>query len=122
MSEDRDRRSTSIDPSTFDWLQYHKRPLDPYQALMETKPFEEPEESINEQVGLRNLIADQVDKLSEQDEWLFNVILNCRLSLRFVGRILGIPKTTLARRRDAIYKKIGEEIKDHPLVQRKLNE
>ena len=56
----------------------------------------------------------------EEDEWVFNVLTVAGLSLRFVGSILGVPKTTLARRRDSIYRKLMNDLETHPEVQKWL--
>ena len=65
---------------------------------------------------LREALADAVDKLSPEEEWIFNILFIAGLSLRLAGRVLGIPKTTLARRRDAIRLKLLEDLTEHPEV------
>ena len=75
---------------------------------------EELEDAVAE--ALKHCCEDDIDRM------VVEALFMASLSLRKAEQITGIPKTTIARRRDAIYQKIGEGIKDHPLVQRKLNE
>ena len=84
-------------------------------------PFTEPEESIDEQNELREILADAVDSLTEEEQWIFLMLTKARLSLRFVGSVLGVPKTTLARRRDRIIRKLQEQLSESTLVQERLN-
>ena len=69
---------------------------------MSCAPFDEPEESIMEQLELRDALADALDSLDEDERWIFDMLVVVSLSLRFGGRGVGIPKPTLARRRDKV--------------------
>tara|TARA_R100001132_G_C3181765_1_gene37930 strand:+ start:99 stop:473 length:375 start_codon:yes stop_codon:yes gene_type:complete len=108
------RSQTSIRP----WSQ--RRPENLYDALVRAAPFQEIEESIAEQDELREILADAVDKLTEEEQWIFLMLTTVRLSLRFVGRVLDVPKTTLARRRDRIIQKLQGLLLDSPLVQERV--
>jgi|TARA_Y100000310_G_scaffold192084_1_gene192048 hypothetical protein len=77
---------------------------------------EEPAISKEERVELQDLVCDVFDKLSTYDRWLIDMLVNARLSLRFVAIVVGIPKTTLARRRDAIYDTMRKELADNETV------
>ena len=77
-----------------------------------------PMESTHE---LREALADAVDKLSPEEEWIFNILFIAGLSLRLAGRVLGIPKTTLARRRDAIRLKLLEDLTENTEVKKWLH-
>ena len=109
------RSQTTIRP----WSQ--RRPENLYDALVRAAPFTEPEESIDEQNELREILADAVDSLTEEEQWIFLMLTKARLSLRFVGSVLGVPKTTLARRRDRIIRKLQEQLSESTLVQERLN-
>ena len=87
---------------------------------MESKPFDEPEISIEEAHVLRELLADAIDSLPEKERWLFEVLFVAKLSLRFVARVLDIPKTTLARRRDALLAQLRLELEDNPIIKERL--
>ncbi len=84
---------------------------------MRAEPGVEPEESIEEQNELREILADALDSLTEEEQWIFLMLTTVQLSLRFVGRVLGVPKTTLARRRDRIIQKLQAALLESPLVQ-----
>lgn len=88
--------------------------------MLRVAPFDEPQESIQEQDELREILADALDSLTEEERWIFLMLTTVKLSLRFVGRVLDVPKTTLARRRDRIVRKLQDELADSVLVQRRL--
>ena len=92
-----------------------------YDALMRTAPGVEPEESIEEQNELREILADALDSLTEEEQWIYLMLTTVRLSLRFVGLVLGVPKTTLARRRDRIIQKLQEALMESPLVRERIH-
>ena len=89
-------------------------------ALMETKPFEEPhpdwETKDKELKDLRTAVQEVFDSLSEDEEWLYNCLVEVGLSLRFLSRVLNIPKSTLARRRDSLAQKLREGLLKHEVV------
>tara|TARA_R100001082_G_C4362842_1_gene160258 strand:- start:486 stop:881 length:396 start_codon:yes stop_codon:yes gene_type:complete len=59
-------------------------------------------EPIKDTAGLKEAIGEAVDNLSLEDREIFNFLFIAGLSLRVSGAALGIPKTSLARRRDKI--------------------
>lgn len=121
----RERLTDTHDPEDFHWLTSKARtprqPANEYQALMEAPFGEEPEESIVESHRLREVLADAVDTLPPSDRWLFEVLFYARLSLRFVARVLEVPKTTLARRRDALLARLRIHLEDNPVINERLN-
>jgi len=106
--------ATSIRP----WAQ--RRPEDLYDALMRCPPGVEPEESIAEQDELREILADALDHLTAEEQWIFHMLTTVRLSLRFVGSILDVPKTTLARRRDRIIQKLQVALLESPVIHERI--
>ena len=91
------------------------------EALLELAPGHQAlVPSLAETNALREAVADAVDALPEEDQWIFIVLHVAGLSLRFTGRILGIPKTTLARRRDTIRLRLLNALKDNPEVKKWL--
>jgi DNA-directed RNA polymerase specialized sigma subunit len=89
---------------------------------MSCPPSEDPEESVLEQISLRNAVADALDNLEEDDRWIFDMLIVVRLSLRFVGRVVGVPKTTLARRRDRIVADLQEQLLENPVVRERFRD
>ena len=94
------------------------------EALMEARPFEEPAtdwESKNKELeDLRTAVQEVFDSLTEDEEWLYNCLVEVGLSLRFLSRVLGTPKSTLARRRDALAQKMREGLLQHEVVREYL--
>ena len=98
------------------------RAFSPIEALMSCPPSEDPEESVLEQIALREALADALDNLEEDDRWIFDMLIVVRLSLRFVGRVVGVPKTTLARRRDRIVADHQEQLLENPVVRERFRD
>jgi DNA-directed RNA polymerase specialized sigma24 family protein len=98
------------------------RTFSPIEALVACSPLHEPEESILEQLALRESLADALDTLEEDDRWLFDMLIVVRLSLRFVGRVIGMPKTTVARRRDKILANLRDILANDPVVKKRFDE
>ena len=93
------------------------RPLTEIEALLQLAPHQDSQIlALETTAALREAIADAIDTLPEDDEWILNALCVAGLSLRFTGRVLGIPKTTLARRRDAIRRRLMAELTQHQFV------
>ena len=97
------------------------RAFSPLEALIACAPSQEPEESVLEQLALREALADALDSLEEDDRWIFDMLIVVRLSLRFVGLVIGMPKTTVARRRDRIIADLRQRLLDHPVIKERLD-
>ncbi len=98
------------------------RAVSPLEALVVCEPGNEPEESVLEQLSLRDAVADALDELDEDDRWLFDMLLVVHLSLRFVGLVIGMPKTTVARQRDRIIAGLRQRLLDNPVVRERFAE
>ena len=97
---------------------YKQRPMTDIQALMELAPFQDSwTSSLEATAHLKELVGQAIDDLSPEDRWIFNALIVERLSLRGAGRILGIPKTSLARRRDKIRRELMTGLIESELVQ-----
>jgi DNA-directed RNA polymerase specialized sigma24 family protein len=97
---------------------YKQRPSTELQSLMELAPFQEARiPSLESTAHLKELTGQAIDDLSPEDRWIFNALIVERLSLRGAGRILGIPKTSLARRRDRIRRELMTKLIASELVQ-----
>jgi len=60
--------------------------------------------------------------LEPEDRWIINALFVEQLSLRVAGNILGIPKTSLARRRDYIRRQLMANLSESPAVVQWLRE
>ena len=98
------------------------RAVSPLEALVVCEPGNEPEESVLEQLSLRDAVADALDELDEDDRWLFDMLLVVHLSLRFVGLVIGMPKTTVARQRDRIIAGLQQRLLTNPVVRERFAE
>ena len=69
----------------------NNRAMNELEALISLAPGQTidilPMESTHE---LREALADAVDKLSPEEEWIFNILFIAGLSLRLAGRVLAI--------------------------------
>jgi|TARA_A100001391_G_C5084088_1_gene280616 DNA-directed RNA polymerase specialized sigma24 family protein len=96
-------------------------PASEIQAVMEALPYVEPLRPFRYTAKFEDPIKDALASLDDLELEIVMLLAFEQLSLRVAGRILGIPKTTLARRRDAIYQKLrtilntNEEIREHLL-------
>ena len=87
------------------------------EALMELAPHEEPTvQSILGTAALKEAIGAAIDNLNDEDKWIFNALFVEKLSLRAAGRVMGIPKTSLARRRDYIRRRLIAELAESEIV------
>ena len=123
MTSDGRRKESLYDPLLFHGRYQQPafgRAFSPLEALIACVPHSDPEESVLEQLALRESLADALDTLEEDDRWIFDMLIVVRLSLRFVGRVIGMPKTTVARRRDKIIANLRDILNDDPIVQERL--
>ncbi len=86
------------------------------QALQEAPPHVPIEQSLEERIQLHDAVLDVFDELDEDEIWLLNALLYERLSLRQVQRLTSLPKTTVARKRDYILRKLKRALEKHPIV------
>ena len=91
---------------------------------MTTRPHEEPMESTEglhrKQNELALAIVVVFDRLTAEEQWIYHMLVDVGLSMRFVARVLGIPKTTFARRRDALADKIRGLLLEYEVVRDRL--
>ena len=99
------------------------RALTEIAALMELAPHQESSvPSLMETIALKEAVGEAIDALEPEDRWIINALFVEHLSLRAVGRILGIPKTSLARRRDYIRRQLMANLSESPAVVQWLRE
>ena len=114
----------SIDPSKADWyvnpLYIDKVPKTEIQAVMESEPHQPPLESYEEKQHHESVLISAVtevwETLTETEKWIYHMLVDVGLSMRFVALILDTSKTTFARRRDALAIKIKNELLRHQAV------
>tara|TARA_R100000908_G_C3690299_1_gene104983 strand:+ start:103 stop:588 length:486 start_codon:yes stop_codon:yes gene_type:complete len=103
---------------------YRPTPISEIQSIMEAGPFEDPLRSIEEREENREDLILAVHEtfmgLTEDEQWLYHMLVDVGLSLRFVAIILDIPKTTMARRRDDLANKLRTSLLQQKAVQEYL--
>lgn len=72
--------------------------------------------SLEETSLLREALGRAVESLPPEDRWIVERLLIEGTSLRKTGAVLGIPKTTLARRRDHIKQQLAFILVDDPAL------
>ena len=94
------------------------------EAIMSSKPLTEPKESTEgihwKNEALAKAIVDTFNQLTEEEQWVYHMLVDVGLSMRFVATVLDIPKTTFARRRDALADKIKGLLLEHEVVRERL--
>ena len=86
------------------------------EILQAAEPHAALEESQEERMQLQEAVLDAFDDLDDEEIWLLNALLFERLSLRQVERLTQLPKTTVARKRDYILRKLKRALDKHPIV------
>jgi DNA-directed RNA polymerase specialized sigma24 family protein len=77
------------------------------EQLMQLSPHEEPVlPSLEATAELKDAVGEAIGNLSEEEQFIFNALFVECLSLRGLAVIVSIPKTSLARRRDKIRRKL----------------
>ena len=94
------------------------------EAILYAKPGQEPDVSTElhtqRHEALRLAVEDMFNKLKEEEQWIYHMLVDVGLSMRFVARALNMPKTTFARRRDALADKMRKLLLEHEVVRDKL--
>ena len=94
------------------------------EAVLHARPGFEPDISteLHEQKHeeLRLAVEDMFNQLTEEEQWIYHMLVDVGLSRRCVARVLGIPKTTFARRRDALADKIRGLLLEYEVVRDRL--
>jgi len=70
-----------------------------------------------EGLEIKEAIGCAIDALPPEDRYIIEQLLMQGNSLRKLGYVLGIPKTSLARRRDKIRQTLMENLVGEPIIQ-----
>ena len=126
------RKEYPFDPLKYNWEHTRSRPLGA-KVLFQHRPLDELEMLMREAPGtvnqdvpltrtaaLKDVLGEAIDALPPQERFIAEQLFIAGSSLRKTGAALGIPKTTLARRRDTIRRHLMAELVDKPSVRRWL--
>ena len=89
------------------------RPHGDLQALMETPPMGDPRAPRGSYIPTDqdNVVLEALEELEERDRTILELVYGAEMSLRQVEQLTGIPKTTVARRRDLAPQLFAEILK-----------
>ena len=99
---------------------FRRIPENPIQALMEADFGQEPEESSEELEPLREIVADAVDLLPEEDKWVINAVYSEQLSLQQIADQLGVSKTHVFRIRNRALKALKAMLSFDMTIRRRV--
>lgn len=112
------KKEFPFDPLDLSWKAQRnpKQKQTEIEILQEAEPHAALEESQEERIQLQEAVLDAFDELDDEEIWLLNALLFERLSLRQVERLTQLPKTTVARKRDYILRKLKRALNKHQIV------
>ncbi len=96
-------------------------PLTDTQAIMEALPHEEPLRAFQHASKYEMPIKEVLITLEDWELEIVMLLAFEQLSLRVAGRILGIPKTTLARKRDKIYARLKSQLEENSIIWERIH-
>tara|TARA_R110000824_G_scaffold262069_3_gene450820 strand:- start:9512 stop:9922 length:411 start_codon:yes stop_codon:yes gene_type:complete len=91
----------------------HNAPSSFIEALMQTPPGETSADSLESRLWLHDVVLEALETLPEEDQWILQMLLVVQIPLRRLGTLMDIPKTSLARRRDAALEMVKERLLEH---------
>lgn len=99
------------------------RPANALAALMECPPGHDPEESLDEQQALGDLLVFLIeDTLDAEELWIFEALHYRKLTVRELARELSIPKSSVHRKRHEIVSKLRSVLLQYVTVTDRLHE
>ena len=110
----------SLDPNLIDYNVSEQRPENPFQALMQTIPFENTQESVQELQVLREAVAECVEKLSKKDRIIIDAVNSEMLSLRELGVRLGVHNVVAMRMRNKAYERLQKIMLKNEVIRRRF--
>jgi hypothetical protein len=92
------------------------------QALMEAKPHEPIQRSLEELLPLRECLSEAFDQLNERDRWIVNSILIERKSIRSTAADLSLAKSHVDRLYKAALRRLKTTLENNPTILEYLND
>ena len=87
---------------------------------MQAAPGEEVRESVEELQPFREAVANCIDKLNQQDQFIINAVNTERVSLEELGERLGVTKTHAWRLRNSAMDNLRKIMLQDPTVLERL--
>lgn len=93
------------------------------EALMSQRPHETNDTpSLEATAIVKEILGRAIDNLEDEDRFIVEALFIEGLSLRQVQAITGIPKTTVARRRDRIRRHLMADLSESPRIREWLRQ
>lgn len=116
------KREIAYDPLIDPPRRVQRRAATSIQALMETKPHEPIERSLEELLPIRECLSEAFDQLNERDRWIVNSILIERKSIRSTAADLSLAKSYVDRLYKAALKQLQQILETNPIIMEYINE
>lgn len=100
----------------------YRHPESPYQALMETAPYDEPVPSRMEIAELLGVVREAFECMSHDDRLLLEAVIFERQSFRQLERRYGIGKSIIHRRYAAAILELRGVLIEYPVIVEYLND
>lgn len=101
-------------------LVHGARPQNFYDALMQTKPHEEPLESLEDLMLLQEAIGKHLDRLTPRERWIVNGCISEMKSLQTIADELGFTKTHVWRLRNQAFDKLRRAMEADTTITKKI--
>jgi predicted DNA-binding protein (UPF0251 family) len=98
----------------------HRRPETPIEALMMAGIGEDTVESVIELQPMREAVAQCIEQLDEQDQFIVNAVNSEMISYEELGQRLGVSKPHAWRLKNAAYEKLKHLLTMHPIIRRRV--
>ena len=112
----RERKTVTFTEGLVSGLGRSSRPDTAIEALMSAMPGDEPEESVEEFLPVRDAINECVEMLDEQDRYVVEAIFFECVSLDVLAKRLGVSKTHAWRLRNVALDKLKAILLQSPVV------
>ena len=109
-----------LTPESVGRIRSRRRPETPIEALMMAGSRDVIEESVEELQPIREAVADCIELLSEQDQFIVDALNSEMISLEELGSRLGVTKTHAWRLRNAAYARLQLHLQKHPIIRERL--
>lgn len=95
-------------------------PENQYEALMQTPPHEEPPQSLEETLLVREEVTSLVDELEPRDRWIVEACIMGGQSLQEIADQLSLSKTHVWRLRDKALEKLRNKMQHNAIIRRRV--
>ena len=95
-------------------------PENQYEALMQTPPHEDPPQSLEETLLVREEVTSLVDELEPRDRWIVEACIMGGQSLQEIADQLSLSKTHVWRLRDKALEKLRHKMERNAIIRKRV--